>query len=251
MKFKRMGIIALFLVLSVANFCEAWAQNLTGANDARHEVPIWSAQLNRVLVVPAPLTDFERYASTADQPLVTLTFPAITAVLAPNVSLSLTPRGLTPFGAPDALKALAVEFQLALSLPATRGAQLLQSHSVDTLLDFDELLAFRSLFSALAATGMPRPPFSDAMAVVRMASKSGMRLEFTARPDGRIQCVVVTDVDSVTLSLDPDSAQKWADAFTAARRTLDSARDSRAQREETPAFDVASHSAFRTEEGVF
>lgn len=227
MKFKGMGVIALFLFFSIENFGEAWAQNVAAANDVRHVVPIWSTQPMQVQVVAPQLTDFERYGSHADQPLVALTFPAISADLGPNVSLSLTPRGLTPFDAPDALKALAVEFRLSQSLPATRGTELSQSHSVATLLDFDELPAFRSLFNSLAVTGMPRQPFSDAKAVVRMASKTGMRLEFTAQRDGRILLVVATEVDSVTISLDADSARRWVDAFTAARRALDVAADTR------------------------
>jgi hypothetical protein len=85
---------------------------------------------------------------------------------------------------------------------------------------------FRRIFDALAATGFPHSRFSNANALVRMASKSGMRLEFTAEPGGRIQCVVASDIDSVTLSLDADSARRWADAFSEAFRTLDAARDS-------------------------
>ena len=53
-----------------------------------------------------------------------------------------------------------------------------------------------------------------------------MRLELTAEPGDRIQCVVASGIDSVVLSLDVDSARKWADAFTEAFRTLDAVRDS-------------------------
>lgn len=220
-------MITLLLFFSIENPGEAWAQNKAAASDVRHSVPIWSTQPMQVQVVAQQLTDFERYSSHADQPLVAITFPAISADLGPNVSLTMTPRGLTPFDAPDALKALAVEFRLSLSLPDTRGAELPQSHSVAALLDFDELPAFRSLFNSLAVTGMPRQPFSDAKAVVRMTSKTGMRLEFTAEQSGRILLVVATEVDSVTISLNADSARKWVDAFTAARRTLDVASDAR------------------------
>jgi hypothetical protein len=227
MKFKEMGVIALFLFFSMEHSGEAWAQNLAAANGVRHEVPIWNTQPTQVQVVAPQLTDFERYGSHADQPLVNLTFPAISADLGGNVLLALTPRGLTPFDAPNALKALAVEFRLSQSGPATRGGELAQSHSVVTLLDFDELPAFRALFNSLAVTGMPPQRFSDAKTVVRMASKTGMRLEFTAERNGRILCVVANDVDSVTMSLDADSARKWVDALTAARRTLDIATDAR------------------------
>ena len=89
-----------------------------------------------------------------------------------NVSLTMTPRGLTPFDAPNNLKALAVEFRLSQSVPVTRAAELPQSHSVVTMLDFDELPVFRSLFNSLANTGMPPQRFSDANAVVRIASKN-------------------------------------------------------------------------------
>jgi hypothetical protein len=39
--------------------------------------------------------------------------------------------------------------------------------------------------------------------------------------------VVASDIDSVTLFLDADSARKVADAFTQAFRTLKGAKDSR------------------------
>jgi hypothetical protein len=122
---------------------------------------------------------------------------------------------------------LAVEFRLSQSLPAGHGTVPSQSHSVATVLDFDELPTFRTIFDSLAATGFPTSRFSDANAVVRMASKSGMRLRFTAEPGGRIQCVVAGDIDSVMLFLDADSAGKVSVAFTQAFRTLDSAKDSR------------------------
>jgi hypothetical protein len=227
MKFKGMAVIALFVFLSIENSSEARAQTIAAPNDVRHAAPMGSTQPMQVQVVAQQFTDFERYSSHADQPLVALTFPAISADLGPSVSLTLTPRALTPFDAPDALKALAVEFRLSQSLPLTRGAGLPQSHTVATLLDFDELPAFRSLFNSLAVTGMPRQPFSDAKAVVRMTSKTGMRLEFTGQPDGRILLVVATEVDSVTISLNADSTRKWMDAFIAARRTLDVASDAR------------------------
>jgi hypothetical protein len=227
MKFKEIGVVALFLFLSMGHFDRAWAQKVAAGNDVRHAVPAWSTQPTQVQVVAPQLTDFERYISHADQPLIALSFPTISPDLGPNVSLTMTPRGLTPFDAPNNLKALAVEFRLSQSVPVTRGAELPQSHSVVTMLDFDELPVFRSLFNSLAITGMPPQRFSDAKSVVRMASKTGMRLEFTAEPDGRILCVVANEVDSVNISLDADLAGKWVEAFTAARRTLDIAMDAR------------------------
>lgn len=205
----------------------AWAQDAPLSANQQHTLPNWGPQPAQVLFLPPQLTDFERYASSTDQPLVHVAFPAISVDVGPHISLSLTPRGLTPFDAPGALKALAVEFKLTQSLPVARNTHVSQSHSVATLLDFDELLAFRSVLHALAVTGMPQMPFSDASAVVRMTSKSGMNLEFKANEDGRIRCVVSTHADSVVFLLDADSATKWADAFTAAFRTLDAARDSR------------------------
>jgi hypothetical protein len=227
MKFKEIGVVVLFLFLSMDHSGQAWAQKVAAGNHVRQAVPAWSTQPTQVQVVAPQLTDFERYISHADQPLVALSFPAISADLGPNVSLTMTPRGLTPFDAPNNLKALAVEFRLSQSVPVTRGAELPQSHSVVTMLDFDELPVLRSLFNSLAITGMPTQRFSDAQAVVRLASKTGMRLEFTAERDGRILCVVANEADSVTTSLDADSARKWVDAFTAARRTLDVAMDAR------------------------
>src|SRR5262249_34524766 len=155
-----------------------------------------------------PLTDFERYRLRADQPLVALTFPVIAVELGPNLSLALTPRGLTHFDSPDALKVVALEFNLSQSLPA-RSAEVPQVHIVRALLDFEELSAFRALFTSLAATGMPRQPFPGAKAVVRMASKSGMQLELTSGPGGSILCTVADETDSVQLPLDADSARKW------------------------------------------
>lgn len=220
MKFHRIGVTASLLFLA-AQTLSAWAQS-TGANTGSQP---WT-QPGQFLFIPPQITDFERLASPADQPLVHVAFPAISADLGPRVSLNLTPRGLTPLSAPGALKAMAVEFQLSQLAPA-HGAKVSDSHSVTALLDFDELPAFRSVFHALAATGMPRPPFPEAKAVVRMTSKSGLRLEFTAEDAGRIRCIVATDVDSVAVLLDADSAAKWADAFTEAFRTLDAAKDSR------------------------
>ena len=187
---------------------------------------MWT-QPSQVLFVPPLLTDFERYASGADQPLVHLAFPAISAELSPHVSLILTPRGLTSFNTPGNLKALAAEFQLTQSGLSTRGSTAAQSHSIVTLLDFDELSTFRALFNALAVSGMPQPPFSNAKATVRMTSKSGMHVELTAEQNGRTRCMVKTDGESVVFSLDAESARKWADAFTEARRVLDAAWDSR------------------------
>ena len=223
---KRIGVIAVFLLFSIGNLFQAWAQNVGAANAAPHQAPLRSTQPTQVRVVPTQLTDFERTTLQADQPIVTLTFPAITADLGSDYSLSLTPRALTPFDSPDTLTALAVEFRLSQSLPATQGAGLTHPHSVATLLDFDELPAFRGLFNALAVAGMPQPPFSGSEAVVRMASKSGMTLRLTPEPGGQVRCVISTDADSVVLSLDATAAQKWADTFTAAGRTLDSARAS-------------------------
>jgi hypothetical protein len=224
MKSLRLGVTALFLFFAMQNFSQAWAQN-GGALSGPQQTG--SAQPAPVIIVSPPLTNFDRVASSADQPLVHLAFSAVSVDFGPQTTLSLTPRALTPFGAQGALRALAVEFQLSQSLPAGDGTELLRSHSVATVLDFDELPVFRRVFNALAATGFPDSRFADAKAVVRMASKSGMRLEFSAEPGGRIRCVVTTDIDSVTLSLDADSAKKWADAFTEAFRTLDAASDSR------------------------
>ena len=220
MKPLQVAATALLLFLAIQGFSYAWAQN-GGAQQTG------STQPAPVVIVSPPLTNFERVASNPDQPLVHLAFPVVSVDFGPQNRLSLTPRALTPFEAPGALRALAVEFQLSQSLPARHGTDLSQSHSVATVLDFDELLVFRRIFDALAATGFPHSRFSNANALVRMASKSGMRLEFTAEPGGRIQCVVASDIDSVTLSLDADSARKWADAFTEAFRTLDAASDSR------------------------
>jgi hypothetical protein len=218
MKSLRLGVIALLLFLAVQSFSQAWAQNGPQQPGSTQPAP--------VIIVSPPPTNFERVASDADQPLVHLAFPVVSVDFEPQTTLSLTPRAVTPFEAPGALRALAVEFQLSRSLPAGHGTELSRSHSVATVLDFDELLVFRRIFNALAATGFPHSRFSDAKALVRMSSKSGMRLEFTAEPGGRIQCVVAGDFDSVTLSLDADSVRKWADAFTEAFRTLDAARDS-------------------------
>lgn len=217
MKFKSTRI-ALILFLAMAVSGGAFAQNALSFN---------ASQPAQVLFVPPQLTDFERYASNTDQPLVHVAFPPISADLGPHLTLVLTPRGLTAFNTPGALKATAVELNLTQSLAAGRNTQLSPLHSVATLLDFDEMLAFRSVFHALAATGMPQPPFPDVKAVVRMTSKGGLRLEFEAQTDGQIRCMVSTDADSVVLLLDADSASKWADAFTAAFRTLDAARESK------------------------
>lgn len=207
MKLKRMAFIGLFLLGT------AWAQN-NGGNDSR---------LTQVRIVPQQITDFERYALHADEPLVSLTFPAVRTEIGPNLLLSLTPRALAPFDAPNAIKVMAIEFRLSQSSPPGRGAP---SHSVATLIDFDELAAFRSLFNKLAASGMPQSAFVETETTVRMMSKSGTILKLTAQAGGRELLLVSNDADSVTLSLDPDSARKWADAFIAAARTLDSARES-------------------------
>jgi hypothetical protein len=226
MKSLRWGVTALFLFLFLAmqSFSQAWAQNGGALSEPQQT---GSMQPAPVIIVSPPLTSFERAVSNADQPLVHLAFPTVSVDFGPQTNLSLTPRAVTPFEAPGALRALAVEFQLSRSSPAGHDIEPSESHSVATVLDFDELMLFRRIFNALAATGFPHSGFSDAKAVVRMASKSGMRLEFTAEPEGRIQCVVASAIDSVTLSLDADSARKWADAFTEAFRTLDAARDSR------------------------
>jgi hypothetical protein len=227
MSCTRVGIFALFLFLSIGNSDQSWAQDAVTGHGARNQAPLRSTQPTQVRVVPAQLTDFERNALQADEPIVTVTFPAITTDLGSNSSLSLTPHALTSFNSPDTLEALAVEFQLSQSLPATHGADLTQTHAVATLLDFDELRVFQSLFNALAVTGMPEPSFAGSQAVVRMTSKSGMTLALTPERGGKVRCVVSNEVDSVVLSLDAASAQKWADTFTEAARTLASARASK------------------------
>jgi len=224
MKSLRLGVTALFLFPAMQNFSQVWAQNGVALSGPQ---PTGNAQPSPVIIVSPPLTNFDRVASSADQALVHLAFSVVSVDFGPQATLSLTPRALTPFEAPGPLRVLAVEFQLSQSLPGGNGVELSRSHSVATVLDFDELPVFRRIFNTLAATGFPDSQFSDAKAVVRMASKSGMRLEFTAEPGGRIRCVVGSDMDSVTLSLDAASAKRWADAFTEAFRTLDAARDSR------------------------
>ena len=221
MKFPRIRPMLLVMLLA-GNLSLVWAQNANAGNGSQ-----LSTQSPQILVVSPQITDFERDASAVDQPLVHIAFPAISVDLEPRVSLNLTPRGLTSFNTPGNLKALAVEFQLSQSLPSTRGAQAAQLHSIATLLDFDELSSFRALFNSLAVTGMPQPPFAEAKAVVRITSKSGLHVELTAEKAGLIRCVVSTDADSIVFSLDADSARKWADAFTEARRILDAAWDSR------------------------
>jgi hypothetical protein len=218
MKFNRLLVIATLQFVTLQNFSVAWAQNVPSPNERQPEP---------VMVVPTQLTNFERYAANPDLPLVHLSFPAVLADLAPHISLTLTPRALTPFDAPGTLKALAVEFHLSQTPPVNRIADVSKAHSVTTLLDFDEVLAFRSVFNALAAMGVPQPPFPDARAVVHLTSKTGMHLEFTAEQGCRIQCLVSNEDDSIGFSLDFDSARKLADAFTAAFRTLDAAKDSR------------------------
>jgi hypothetical protein len=226
MKSGRIAVIAVFLFLSIQNSCKAWAQN-GAARGSRHEGTADSTQPAQVVVVSPQLTDFERYSSAADQPLITLNFSPITLDLGPGISLTLTPVALSPFDAPNALKALAVELRLSQSPLPAHNTDVAQLHSVATLLDFDELARYTSFFTSLAATGMPRPAFADARTVVHMASRSGMRLELSLTPDGRALCVVSTGVDSVAVSLDSDSAKKLADAFAAAQQTLDSARESK------------------------
>ncbi len=223
MKPQKMALIVLFLLFLIGNASAAWAQRFAPANDG---LPA-GTQPVQVVVIPPLMTDFERYASSADVPVVTLTFPAITAELDNHTSFKLTPIGLAPFDAPGALKVLGAEFRLSQSPPSARNSVGSPLHSVSTLLDFQELRAFRSLLNALAVTGMPRPPFSEARPVVRMVSKSGMRLEFTPQAGGRIQCVATTELDSVTLFLDAETAAKWTAAFSEAWQTLDSAKDSR------------------------
>lgn len=221
MKSRQVVGITLFLLSMDVSSVWAWAQNALFAGNARPG----NSQPIEVIVAPPPITDFERYASHTDEPLVTLTFPAITTELDNHTLFSLAPQALTPFEATGSPKVLAAEFHLSQSLSS--GSKGSPSHSVSTLIDFDELQAFRSLLYALAATGMPRPPFSDARLVLHVNSKSGMRLEFTPGPGGRIQCLVATETDSVHLSLDADSATKWADAFTDAARILDSVKESK------------------------
>jgi hypothetical protein len=224
MKIMGMKAIALLLFFSMHSFDHAWAQIAGGT---RHPHPSSIPQPTQVVLVQPPLTDFERYQLHTDQPLVMVTFPVISADLGPDIFLNLTPRGITHFDSPDALKAVALEFSLSQSLPAARSTEVAQVRTVTALLDFEELSAFRALFTSLSATGMPRQPFPGAKALVRMASKSGMHLELTAEPGGAILCTVADEVDSIKLSLDADSARKWADAFIAARRVLEAAREIR------------------------
>jgi hypothetical protein len=224
MKFKQIAAVALFLFFSMENFSEAKAQTVA-ARGSRHAVALAGQQPAQVLIIPDQLTDFERYASQADQPLVTVSFSAIAAA-APGALLRLTPLALAPFNAPNALKALAVEFHLSQSSSSASGAEVSKVHSVTTLLDSDELLGVRSLFHVLAVSGMPRSQFSDAKTLVQLVTKTGMRLEFMGQPGGRIQCSVTTEADSVVLSLDEESVTKWEEAFYSAWRTLDSAKDS-------------------------
>jgi hypothetical protein len=227
MKIMAMKTIALLLFFSIHGFDYARAQSAPAFSGARHQAPPRVPQPAQVVVVQPPLTDYERYRLYADQPLVTLTFPVISADVGADISLTLTPRGLTPFDAPDVLKAVAVDFNISQSLPGARSTEVSPIHSVTALLDFGELSAFKSLFSSLSATGMPRQPFPGAKAVVRMVSKSGLRLELTSEPGDKIKCIVASEADSVILSLDADSARKWADAFIAARRVLDVAGEIR------------------------
>lgn len=226
MKSGGIGAIAVFLVFSIANCSDGWAQRGSG-NGSQDKTAVGTSHPTQVLVVPSQLTDFERYSSKTDEPVVTLAFPPVAATLGGNVSLNLTPLALSSFDAPNNLKAMAVQFELSQTTGSSRKSGLAPLHSVVTLLDFDELLRFTSLFKTLAATGMPQPAFSDAKAVIHMASKSGMRLQVTADANARILCVVSTGADSVTVLLDDVTARKLADAFTAAERTLDSAEDSK------------------------
>src|SRR5215469_138556 len=103
MKFPRIRPMILVVFLA-GNLYPAWAQNTHAGSGSQP----WT-QPAQVLVVPPQLTDFERYASSVDQPLVHIAFPAISVDLGPRVSLSLTPRGVTSFNVPGNLKALAVE----------------------------------------------------------------------------------------------------------------------------------------------
>lgn len=223
MKFIFTTIIGLYLFCSVTT----WAQNLVG-HDWRRLGPISTTQPGQVSLVPSPLTIFENDISQIDRPLVTVSFPAVSADLGSHTSLNLVPLGLASLDAPQVLRTLAVEFHLSQSgLTSRNTTEVPPSHSVVTILDFGELPAFRSLFNALAVTGMPQLAFSGATPTVRMTSRSGMRLEFTAEPGGRILLVATTEADSVSLSLDADVARKCADAFTAADRSLDAAKDSR------------------------
>lgn len=226
MKSGGIGAIAIFLVCSIANCGDGWAQSGSG-NGSQDKSAVENSHPAEVLVVPPQLTDFERYSSKTDEPVVTLGFPPITASLGSNVSLVLTPLALSSFDAPNNLKAMAVRFELSQFTGSSRKSGSAPLHSVVTLLDFDELLRFTSLFKKLAATGMPQPAFSDAKAVIHMASKSGMRLQVTVEANDRILSVVSTDADSVTLPMDSVTARKLVDAFTAAERVLDSAEDSK------------------------
>lgn len=226
MKSGGIGAIAVFLVFSIANCSDGWAQSGSG-NGSQDKSAVENSRPTEVLVVPAQLTDFERYSSKTDEPVVTLGFPPITASLGGNVSLVLTPLALSSFDAPNNLKAMAVQIELSQSTGSSRNSGSAPLHSVVTLLDFDELLRFTSLFKKLAATGMPHPAFSDAKAVIHMASKSGMGLQVTADANARILCVVSIGADSVTVRLDGVTARKLVDALTAVERILDSAEDSK------------------------
>jgi hypothetical protein len=225
LKFQQTGTLALYLLILMAIFPAAKAQS-TAAGDEVWQSGLMATQPAQLLAVSPQLTDFEAYGLHADQPLVAFTFSAVSADLGPHIALSMTPLALAPLGAPEAVRALGVEFSLSQSLPAARNAAALPSHSVAALLDFDELAAFESLFNSLAASGMPQSPFSNAKPLLRMVSKGGMRLEFTPQPQGRILCIVTTKMDSVTISMDPGAAEEWTKAFSAARQTLNSARHS-------------------------
>lgn len=217
-----MAIIGLGLSCSIPT----WAQNYPLGNAGRRLGAISTMPPGQVTLVPSPLTIFDNDISRVDQPFVTLSFSTVSADLGSHTSLNLVPLGLASLDAPQVLKTLAVEFHLSQSDLAARNAEVPQFHSVVTILDFNELPAFRSLFNALAVTGMPQPAVSGAKPTVRMTSRSGMRLEFTADTDGRILLVATTEADTVSLSLDADLVRKCADAFTAADRTLDAAKGS-------------------------
>src|SRR5215475_7435057 len=152
MKPLRLGVTALILFLATQSASQAWAQ-IGGVVSGPQ--PSGSMQPAPVIIASPPLTNFERVAFNADQPLVHLVFSVVSVDFGPQTTLSLTPSALTPFGAPGAVTALAVEFRLSQSLPAGHGTVPSKSHSVATVLDFDELPVFTRIFNALAATGFP------------------------------------------------------------------------------------------------
>src|SRR5262249_42855738 len=129
MKSLRLGVTVLLLFLVIQNFNQAWAQNGGPSSGLQQN---GSTQPAPLIIVSPPRTNFERFAANVDQPLVHLAFPVVSVDFGSETTLSLTPRALTPFEAPGALRALAVEFRLSRSLPAAQGTELTRLHSVAT-----------------------------------------------------------------------------------------------------------------------